>query len=466
MNCRPPAAARRAKLRTRVRVCTSALGMTLVGLSSAETPPNNQLHPPQRPVQNNVVQGNRLAMVNTNQSHLVQSQNFLGRPGPPGSTEIQTHNGNIVRRAADGQVIDVRNPRSGMVIHHGLNGARHVSVVGADHSRVFATTRGLSYVQHPYQVNGRTYDNRTFAVQGQVFHMVYRPYTWGGQTLDSYAPTRFYAPQFYRMAVTRMPKPFTWQWTYLANPPPWYGYYRGYFVPESSYSTPTMWLTDFLLASSLALAYRVEPPGSATAPSAPSSGAAPAAAPSAAAAAPPGDGTAPTITPQVKEMLAKEVGHQVAQEAEEAQANSQNRDVQPGAGSIVQELGDRQDHVFVANSDLDLVDQNGRRCMISEGDVVNVQAGIDQASSTAMAVILASKGAGECERAAQVPIPISELQEMQNHMRATIDQGLASTPAGKKAQTVTPAFASSAPPADSNAANEIDTQQKIAAAEG
>jgi hypothetical protein len=165
-------------------------------------------------------------------------------------------------------------------------------------------------------------------------------------------------------------------------------------------------------------------------------------------------------------MLAKEVGHQVAQEADEAQANAQNRDVQPGSGSIVQELGDRQDHVFVANSDLDLVDQNGRRCMISEGDVVNVHAGVDQASSTAMAVILATKGAGECERAAQVPIPISELQEMQNHMRATIDQGLASTPAGKKAQTVTPAFAASAPPADTNAANEIDTQQKIAAAEG
>jgi hypothetical protein len=451
LSCQPAATARRAKLRWRISLCTAALGLTLAGLASSENQPNNTQHPPQRPVQ-----PNRLAMVNTNQARLVQSQNFLGRPGPPGSTEIQTHNGNIVRRASDGQVIDVRNPRTGMVIHHGLDGSRHVSVVGADHSRVFATTRGMSYVQHPYQVNGRIYDNRTFAIQGQVFHMVYRPYTWGGQTLDSYASTRFYAPQFYRLAVSRTPQPFTWQWTYVSNPPPWYGYYRGYFVPESSYNTPLMWLTDFLLASSLAIAYRVEPP---TAPSAsPASSSAP---------APQPDGNAgPTITPQVKEMLAKEVGHQVAQEAQEAQANAQNRDVPAGSGSIVQELSDHQNHVFVADSDLDLVDQSGRRCMISEGDVVNVQAGVDLASSTAMAVVLATKGGGECERAAQVPIPISELQEMQNHMRATIDQGLANTPAGKKAQTVTPAFASSAPPADNNAANEIETQQKLAAAEG
>jgi hypothetical protein len=237
----------------------------------------------------------------------------------------------------------------------------------------------------------------------------------------------------------------SFSWGFVTNPPPWYGYYRGYFVPDANYTNPLLWLTDFMLASSLAISYRTEPP---TAPPAPASDA------------------APVITPQVKQMLADEVGRQVKQESAEAQANAQNRDIPPASGSIVQELSDGQEHVFVVASDLDLVDGTGRRCMISEGDVVDVKSAVDASSSTALAVVLASKGFGECERAAQVPITVSDLQEMQNHRRETIDQGMANTAAGKKAQTVTPAFAASTPPPDTNAAREIEQQQKIAAAEG
>jgi hypothetical protein len=70
----------------------------------------------------------------------------------------------------------------------------------------------------------------------------------------------------------------------------------------------------------------------------------------------------------------------------------------------------------------------------------------------------------ECERAAQVQIALSDLQEMQNHMRETIDQGMAGTSAGRSAATVTPAYAAAAPPPDANAAREIEQQQQIAAA--
>jgi hypothetical protein len=427
-------------------VGVATLGLTLAAVASSQTQQNNNnLRIQQHPLQNGVhTQPNHLALLTTNQAKLVQSQNFIGHPGPPGSTEIQTHNGSIVRKSADGQIIDVRVPRTGMVIHHGLDGSRHVMVEQPDHSRIYAASRGVSYVQHPFTVGGRTYDHRTFAVQGQLFHQVYRPYTYGGQTLDAYATTRFYSPQFYRWATSRMAAT-SFSWGFVTNPPPWYGYYRGYFVPDANYTNPLLWLTDFMLASSLAISYRTEPP---TAPPAPASDA------------------APVITPQVKQMLADEVGRQVKQESAEAQANAQNRDIPPASGSIVQELSDGQEHVFVVASDLDLVDGTGRRCMISEGDVVDVKSAVDASSSTALAVVLASKGFGECERAAQVPITVSDLQEMQNHMRETIDQGMANTAAGKKAQTVTPAFAASTPPPDTNAAREIEQQQKIAAAEG
>ena len=101
--------------------------------------------------------------------------------------------------------------------------------------------------------------------------------------------------------------------------------------------------------------------------------------------------------------------------------------------------------------------------MVSEGDVVQVDS--EPKSDNAVdAVVMASKGGVECERSAHVEIALNDVQEMQNHMRETIDQGMANTNAGKQAAKVTPAFAASAPPPDANAAHEIDQQQQIASA--
>jgi hypothetical protein len=372
----------------------------------------------------------------------VQSRNFLGHPGPAGSTETQTRTGNVVRTAADGSVIDVHSPRNGMYIHHASNGNRQVMVAQRDGSRIYASSRGAQFVEHPYVFRGRTFAHRTYVAQGQVFHQFYRPFPYGNTVLDVYATPRYYDANFYQWATSRFNAPQPFKWDYLSSSPPWYGYYKGYFTPESSYSSPASWLADFVLAASLAASYKNEP--SATPPSAGSGG--------------------PVVTPEVKRMVASEVDRQVHQEQVEAQQNAQNRDPPPGAGSVVQELGDRQSHVFVVASDLDLVDVSGRRCMISEGDVVQVVSPPQPANSSADAVVLASKGGGECERAARVEIALNDLQEMQNHMRETIDQGMASTNAAKKSTSVTPAFVASAPPPDANAAHELDQQQQIAAA--
>jgi hypothetical protein len=388
---------------------------------------------------------NRLHLANLNQgspssAHLVQSRMFPGYPAPPGSKETQTRSGNIVRTDADGNVLDVRSVRNGMVIHHGLDGSRQVMVERPDRSRVFAPSHGLQYVQHPYVFRGHAYDHRTFVAQGNAFHEFYRPYRYGATNLDVYAPSRYYAPGLYQWATTPFNKPQGYNWPYAANTP-WFAYYRGYFTPQPSYSSPQMWLADYVLAASLFVSYKTAAAGSQTAP------------PDAAA----------TVTPEVKQKVADEVDRQVKEESVEAQQNAQNKDPPPGAGGVVQELTDGQTHAFVVSSDLDLVDPSGRRCMISEGDVVEV---VSQAKpdSTVDAVVLSSKGGLECERAAQVQIALNDVQEMQNHMRETVDQGIANTNAGKQAPKVTPAFAAAAPPADANAAQEIAQQQQIAAA--
>ena len=371
----------------------------------------------------------------------VQSQMFLGHPGPAGSTVTRAANGNIVRTASDGSVLDVRSPAKGMYIQHGLDGSRRILVERPDRSRVFSTSRGVPYVHHPYMFRGHPMDHRTFVVQGKVFHAFYRPYTYGGTTLDVYAPTRFYDPAFYQGATTPFPKPVSYTWGYANQSAPWYSYYKGYFTPDATYSSPQSWLADFVLGASLAVAYTTAPPTSQPSPA----------------------GASTPVTPEVKRALADEIDHQVKQESLEAQANAQNRDPPAGAGGVVQELADRQPHVFVVASDLDLVDPSGRRCSVSEGDVVQVISGANPATSTADAVVMASKGGGECERSAQVQVAVSDLQEMQNHMRETIDMGLASSEPGKKAPTVPATFAATAPPPDANAGHEIEQQQQIAA---
>jgi hypothetical protein len=391
----------------------------------------------------------------------VPSQMFPGHPGPPGSHEIPTQKGNIVRRDPYGSVIDVRSPANGMFIHHGLNGSRQVTVEQSDGSRIFTSSRGTAYVQHPFSYQAHLYDQRTYYAQGRTSRAFYRPYSYGGTTLDVYATTRFYSPEVYQWTTTRFSAPHVPGWNFVATPTPWFTYYKGYFTPEPAYTNPLSWMADYVLAMTLFTAYSTHPPAAPAAASAPSAPSAPSPQPSAADAP-------PVITPDVKEKIAAEVGRQVKQESKEAQQNAQqnaqSRDLPPGQGGVVEELGDKESHVFVVASDLDLVDPTGRRCTVSEGDVVEVVSAAKPDTVTADAVVLASKGGTECGRSAQVEIALSDLQEMQNHMRETIDQGLATSNNFKDAATVTPGFAESAPPPDADVAHEIDRQQKIAAA--
>jgi hypothetical protein len=389
----------------------------------------------------------RLASLNSDQAvsaRSAQSQTFLGHAAPAGSHELQQPDGSIVRKASDGSTLELRNPKSGLSIQHGLDGSRRVTVDQPDGSRVFAPSHGVAYVQHPYLFHAQPFDHRTVVQQGHLTHQFYRPYTYAGVTMDAYAPQHYYSPDVYRWAATRYAQPVQPQWNFVNTPTPWYSYYKGYFTPETSYSSPVGWLTDFVLATSLISAYNAHPPAAGAAPVQPEA--------------------TPVITPEVKEKVSDEVARQVHRESLEAEENAQNKDPAPGAGGVVQELSDREPHVYVVSSDLDLVDPSGRRCMVSEGDVVQVISGPKAKSGTATSVVLASKGGLECERAAQVEVALADLQEMQNHMRETIDQGMANTSVGAKAPTVTPAFAAAAPPPDPNAGKEIEQQKAIAAA--
>jgi hypothetical protein len=170
-----------------------------------------------------------------------------------------------------------------------------------------------------------------------------------------------------------------------------------------------------------------------------------------------------SLTPDVKQAVADEVHRQLDLERIEGQ--------NAGSGDISSIFSDNIPHVFVVSSSL-MVDDRGPGCPVSEGDVLQLRPGSSNGDS-ADVVVLASKG-GDCRRGGVVAVQLQDLQEMQNHMRETIDQGLKdlqdkqgtgglpAAPASAQAAPAAAQYASVAPPPESNLAADIQAQDQQA----
>ena len=68
--------------------------------------------------------------------------------------------------------------------------------------------------------------------------------------------------------------------------------------------------------------------------------------------------------------------------------------------------------------------RSGQECVVSDGDTLQLRTAPPADATTANLVVLSSKGNPECQISLTVQVQLTDLQEMQNHMRETIDQGL------------------------------------------
>jgi len=362
----------------------------------------------------------------------------------------------VVRVRAGGGFADIHDAGRGMNIHHGLNGSRVVIVDRPDHSRVFVAHGGYGYVQHPYVFHGREFAQRTYWDHGHRYVHYYASYPYHGVYLHVYAPERYYPVGFYGWAYHPWVRPVPYVWGWRAHP--WYGYYGFYFAPYPVYASADFWLTDYLIAMSLQEAYAAQAQAQANADYAAAQAAS----------------SGPVLTPDVKAQIAEEVKYDVQQENLAAQANANNPQAAPPDGSIGTLLSDGRPHVFVAGAELDLVDADGRECMVTQGDVVQVQSAPPPDAAQVEAIVLASKGGNECARASTVTVSMTDLQDMQNHMMETVDQGMAElqakqgqgglppAPAGAVGPAASAGFVQGAPPPDPNAQAEINAQANAA----
>jgi hypothetical protein len=317
-----------------------------------------------------------------------------------------------------------------------------------DGSRIYSERGRPGYVQRGYRYGGHDYARRSYFYHGHEYNRFYRGYGYHGLFLNVYAPGFYFHPGFYGWAYNPWVAPISFGWGWGGSP--WYGRYGYYFQPYPVYPSAAFWLTDYIISQNLQAAYAAHQEAGEAGPP-----------PEAA------SGGQPVLTPEVKQMIADEVKAQLALENQEAQQNAKGQEVDPASSGIARLLSDGHPHVFVAGGSLDVTDASGNECVVSDGDALQLRDAPASDATSANLVVLSSKGNPECQISLTVQIQLTDLQEMQNHMRESIDQGLQdlqskqgtgglpSAPPSAQGDPAPAAYAAAAPPAEANVAADI-----------
>ena len=389
------------------------------------------------------------------------------------------HNGGHATFRSDGHLRTVQ--AHGMTINHGMHGERHI-VAERNGRRVVVMGRHAGYSEHAYyHRGGREYVQRTYYRGGRAYAYGYRSYYYRGYAYYGYAPAYYFHPVYYGWAYNPWPGPVYYNWGWAGQP--WYGYYGAYYVPYPVYPSAAFWLTDYVISENLRLEYEAQaaaglvPPhfeaqssdalaalGSsdpliaANFPSAYPAGAYLLGAPSSGAANAP-------MPADVKQAIADQIKNEIAAE-KEAAANKDSSASDPA--SLVPAALDPNIRYFVVASDQDLTTSEGTECALTPGDVVYRTGDTPDADNIVDATVKSAKK-DECAVGATVGVQVSELQEMHNALRQTMDEGLKKLAAnsgknGLPAAPDTHTTEGEVPPptADANVAQDLQQTQKDA----
>jgi hypothetical protein len=346
--------------------------------------------------------GNRPGTANARASHT-----------PPGR-QVSLKGGGSAQIRPNGQIRSVN--RNGMHIEHGVHGERRV-VSTRNGVRVVSNGRRGGYVQRAYVTRGgRSYYSRTYYYHGAYRAGVYRGYYYGGHSYYGYYPAYYYHPAYYGWAYNPWPAPVAYGWGWGGAP--WYGYYGAYYQPYPVYPSAAFWLTDYLLAASLQAAYAAQAEANAWLlhPDA-------------------GDGTlvasllavpaaeeTAKLSPDVKKELAEEVKAMLAAEQAEAGKGGGSSGGATASKEEAPPALDPNFRTFPVSSDLTLV-VDGNECALSDGDVITRTTETPDGDQNVNVKVVASKKS-DCAVGAEGPVAVDDLQEMYNHFREQLKDGM------------------------------------------
>jgi len=282
--------------------------------------------------------------------------------------------------------------------------------------------------------------SRTFVSGGHVLYArVYQRHVWHqfGRAFayETFVPAVRYPGVYYAWTLAAWPRPIRYTWDWQVQP--WYPLYGSRFTPYPAYTSPDLWMTDYIIAQSMQTAYQAQtvapasqpaPPGVAAAPSPYSSVAAPAAQVSDAA-PPPQDAPAvspssatpsapaappPAITPQVKAQLNAEIKVQL-QEQQAAAAMPASPTTQSTPPAL------RPNHVFfqvVQPIDVPSRTANGH-CSLSANDYIK-RTGAMSNDDWMIPVVVELSRPSDCPQGLPTRIGLNDLNAMENEQEAQV----------------------------------------------
>ena len=341
-------------------------------------------------------------------------------------SSVSTKSGHEAHFDSHGRVTSVHT-RGGAEISHGPHGERRV--VGervnarGEHYRVVNYGGHRGYVEHGYMRGGHPYMRRTYMYGGRRYAYAYRGAYYHGVAYYGWAPPYYYPPAYYGWVGAPWGAPVAYGWGWGAAP--WYGFYGGYFAPAPVYPYAALWLTDYLIAENLRLAYEASQQADpnafkqpdyapymvasgATADGVTSFGSGMEFNADAAAAAMPAD---------VKQLVADDLKLQI--EEEKAAASAQSAD--SGTDQVPAAL-DPKHSVFVVSATID-VPSDGDTCSLTPGDVVQRQEN-EPGDDKAVKVKVLSAKSQDCGIGSMPRVQVTDLQDMHNDFREKISTGM------------------------------------------
>ncbi len=282
-----------------------------------------------------------------------------------------------------------REPQSGRVVESRRS----------DGTRLVSAGRSRGFVERPIAARPG-YVGRTYVAGGRSYVRVYRAASFRGFAYYRYVPAVYFRPVFYQWVYNPWPAPIYFAWGWGAAP--WYGYYGAYFAPAPVYGTPALWLTDYILAENLKLAYERQMESGEL---------------------PPPDGQTVALSPEIKQVIAEEVRQQLAAEQVAASTDNEKNSFQAASGEVAPPALDPTQRVFVVSTELDLPGVGGQACALTPGDIILRSTDAIGADGKVGVSVLSSKP-GDCAINASSSIDVTALQEMHNQFREQIDSGL------------------------------------------
>lgn len=295
--------------------------------------------------------------------------------------------------------------------------------------------------------------SRTFVGGGHVLYAhAYQRHVWHrfGRAFayETLVPAVRYPRAYYTWALAAWASPLRYNWGWQVQP--WYPAYGALFTPYPLYTSPDLWMTDYIISQSLQTAYQVQ--SAAPAPSAPAPSAAPPESPTSQAPVEPEpdadsrvaapavqpDITTPTpqsqspqsielpvapvapppvITPQIKTQLDNQIKVQLQEQQAAAGAPSN-----PGAQDTPPAL--RPNHVFFqVVQPLSVPSNAGGYCSLTPNDYIRRTGGMSQ-DDWMIPVVVELSGSADCPAGLQTRIGLNDLNAMENEQEAQVMEAM------------------------------------------